>query len=1153
MSKYPGRIIKAAPPAVSLLGASGIWKLKEIVRYIKNGTWPSAGALDPNFNQTVLLLHGDGNQGANNLYNPGPTKYLAFADNSNNNFPITVQGDAYGSTFSPYEGNYSNYFDGAGDFLTTPSNSAFDFGTGDFTVEFWAYVQTTSGFTAFVGTSTGDATSTIRWRIYIESTGSALATEIYNTSNASIGYLPFQSAFPRNQWVHCALVRNGTSFRLYQNGVQSSSSITSSAAVANSSTVVRIGDFDGSIISDLNGYLSNVRIVKGTAVYTSAFTPPTAPLTAISGTSLLTCQSNRFIDNSTNNFTITRNGDTRISPFQPFTLAANDTGSGYFDGSGDFLDVPDSAALEIGSNSFCIEAWINPSALPTTGGERNILAKWITASRSFAFLYFNSSGTMTLRLSYSTDGSTTQGISQSAAITANTWQHIAITRDGTTARFFLNGVQQGSNQTLSGAFWDNTEVLTVGRFGTGGGSQFNGYLSDLRFVVGSPVYTSNFTPPTAPVTNITNTQLLTCQYSGSVRNVGFIDSSPNYFPITRVGNTTQGTFSPFSLAAGQWSNYFDGNGDFLSIDSSASPSGTEDFCVELWYTPGIKPSNYPCIFSLNTTYNVTTTFSIYDRHDAYITKFSVFGCGINGMASTTTVTPGVTYHIAVTRNLSGGVYTLRLFVNGVLEASQTGASGSLSSNSCFIGRADTASLALSYLNGYVSNFRIVRGSSVYTSAFTPSTTPLTAITNTSLLTCQSNRFFDANTQAAAKTITANGDVRVTPFSPFAPTAAYSPSVNGGGGYFDGTGDYLTIADNPALRFGTGNFTIQCWLYRNVNSQSHSVGGKGVHNSTGWAFLANNTNTLRFSYGTTTLDAGIVPSNSWTHVAVVREGLGTDQFKFYIDGVQVGQATVNYDFNQTEQLIIGANRNLASLLNGYMAGLKITVGTAETITLPTVPPTGGTALLNFTNAGIFDQTGKNVLETVGNAQVDTNVRKFGTGSMKFDGTDDRLVMPSNPELNLSSGNFTIEAWVYWTGSNANAKLLSKDGASGSSYAQYNLGMNGSGYMGASIGSGNGVSYIQSITSNTLLPTNQWVHIAFVKNGTNLSLYQNGTSVASATQSGTMVDGAKPLLIGYETGQAASNYWNGFIDDLRITKGVARYTLNFTPPAQAFPDK
>jgi hypothetical protein len=430
---------------------------------------------------------------------------------------------------------------------------------------------------------------------------------------------------------------------------------------------------------------------------------------------------------------------------------------------------------------------------------------------------------------------------------------------------------------------------------------------------------------------------------------------------------------------------------------------------------------------------------------------------------------------------------------------------------------------------------------------------------------QNNTFLDSSTNNF--TITRNGNVTQGSFGPFSRSsgnlvnAPYDPAVHGGSGYFDGSGDYLKFPDTTV---GSGAFTFEFWFYctGSFSSAQTIIGPDGATN--GLSIRINSATQFsvdRYNVGASNYTVPSMALNTWHHVAVVRDGSNNETV--FLNGTRSSTGSTTDSFNYGIISTIGRlDSTFFQYFTGYLSNVRVVLGSAvyspssSTITVPTAQLTAitNTSLLcNFTNAGIFDNTGKNNLETVGNAQIDTAVVKYGTGSMEFDGTDDRLVMPSNPELNLSSGNFTIEAWVYWTGSNANAKLLSKDGASGSSYAQYNLGMNGSGYMGASIGSGNGVSYIQSITSNTLLPTNQWVHIAFVKNGTNLSLYQNGTSVASATQSGTMVDGAKPLLIGYETGQAASNYWNGYIDDLRITKGVARYTANFTAPTKAFPDQ
>jgi hypothetical protein len=170
-----------------------------------------------------------------------------------------------------------------------------------------------------VGTRTNDTSSTIRWCIFVQS--GLLSCDVWNTSNARIAQFAFQSTIPTATWIHCALVRSGTSFRLYQNGVQSTNGATSSDAVANNSTAINIGSFIGSAISNLNGNISNLRILKGTALYTSNFTTPTAPLTTIANTALLTCNADTIFDSSTNNFTITNNNTATVSSITPFVVS----------------------------------------------------------------------------------------------------------------------------------------------------------------------------------------------------------------------------------------------------------------------------------------------------------------------------------------------------------------------------------------------------------------------------------------------------------------------------------------------------------------------------------------------------------------------------------------------------------------------------------------------------------------------------------------------------------------------------------------------------------------------------------------------------------------------------------------------------------------
>ena len=667
----------------------------------------AAAETDPNFKQTVLLLHGDGTNGAQNN---------TFLDGSTNNFTITRNGNTTQGTFSPFSvgaGEWSNYFDGVSENLSVANNAAFQFGTGDFTVEAWVYILAYTDYGVIVKCA-ADNSWTAGWALTL---GTVSVPEIQFFVN---GNRAAQASGPSpGSWNHVAVSRSGTSLRIFINGALIQTVTNSGTLVP--TTALTIGADITNTNYEFNGYISNVRVVKGTAVYTSNFTPSTTPLTAITNTSLLTCQSNRFVDNSSNAFAITSNGDVRVTPFSPFAptaaySAGTNGGSGYFDGTGDFLDVPDNAALEIGANSFCIEAWINPNALPTTGGERYIAAKWISASRSFAFGYVNTSGTMQLRLVYSTTGSTSLNISQSAPIVANAWQHIAVTRDGTTARFFLNGVQQGSTQTLNATFWDSTEVLTIGRFGTGGGSQFDGYLSDLRFVIGSPVYTSNFTPPTAPLTAITNTRFL-CNFT----NAGIIDNTGKNV-LETVGNAQIDTAVK---KFGTGSLEFDGTGDYLLLGASTPDLllGTGPFTLEFWFNT-TSSTRYATFTS-----NETGTFPVGDGFTILINNASSTSgdiaiyrgaSGLINSATSVSYRDGNWHHLAFVRDSSGS----RLYLNGTQQGSTTASQATTSFDSIYglrwvIG-ANLLYTGRDYL-GYIDDLRITKGVARYTANFTAPT------------------------------------------------------------------------------------------------------------------------------------------------------------------------------------------------------------------------------------------------------------------------------------------------------------------------------------------------------------------------------------------------------------------------------------------------
>ena len=201
----------------------------------------------------------------------------------------TSSASAFTLNFMPFG---STYFDGTNDYLTTASTSSdFEFGTGDFTVEMWIKPN----FDTSVNQTYADYIWEVGPNQYVSmkiDNGTLTAGDYNNGSliTQSIGN-------QYNNWRHIALTRESGTYKMWYDGSFSGQNTTSTWSIEDYLNVgglkFHVGDhtyFSGSYF--FNGYISNVRVIKGTAIYTSAFTVPTSPLTAISGTVLLTCQDN---------------------------------------------------------------------------------------------------------------------------------------------------------------------------------------------------------------------------------------------------------------------------------------------------------------------------------------------------------------------------------------------------------------------------------------------------------------------------------------------------------------------------------------------------------------------------------------------------------------------------------------------------------------------------------------------------------------------------------------------------------------------------------------------------------------------------------------------------------------------------------------------
>jgi len=1089
----------------------------------RNFTWVVSVANDTYFNYTSLLLNGE-------------TTVTPFInDASTNGFALTINGDTKPTLFNPYQGDgyYSNFFDGTGDYLTVPNNVALQFSTGDFTVELWWYPTSVASDQGFLGGGYDFC-----WRT---STG-------LNIGRINIAFDNTFSFTPTvNQWYHIAYSRSGTSLKVFVNGSQVGSTATNSSSYSSGDNGAIIG---GSTTADrlLTGYISNLRLVKGTAVYTTAFTPPTAPLTAIANTSLLTCQSNRFLDKSTNNFTMTKAGDTTISSNIPFSANASYStyGSTYFDGTGDRLSIPSpTVGFSLGTGEFTIECWVyKPSALNVIlvdarpSGEAGA---WVFAINDTNFPYFYD----------------TTVFASTVAVTLNSWNHLAAVRTSGVLKIFVNGVQGYS--ASYGTNLDRTAGLIIGDTPHLLGPML-GYISDLRIVKGTAVYTTAFTPPTAPLTAIANTQLLTLQYNGGAKNQGIIDNSNFNNIVTRNGNTSQGTFSPYSVTG--WSNYFDGTGDYLSIDANtAFDLSTSDFTVECWvYLNG--SNNSRGFFAVG---NSSRSGIGYQISASGILQF-IYGNGTTCtfVTGTNALQLNTWIHVATSRVGSNA----RVYINGTLEITVTSSNFGAGSYSCFVGIGygiSSGNLTLgSPINGYMSNFRLVKGTALYTTTFTPPTAPLTAIANTSLLTCQSNRLIDNSPNSF--TLTRNGDVSVQAFGPFGSIPEATPLSYSS--YFDGTGDYLTVPDNVVLQLGSGDFTVEFWINYNSITGYQSPFTKGYTAAGDILLQTGNGNGALIVYlsGSAVITESTGASiGTWYHYALVRSGTTVT---LYRDGVSRGTATSSVNFNTTDQLGIGATGKApggssvgAFAVNGYMSNVRIVKGTAvytTTFTPSTTPLTAiaNTSLLTCQSTRMIDNSTNAFTIT---AAGDTKPRQFNPfgytaqsatsytpslhgGSAYFDGTGDYLVCPATANISGTGYSWTVQGWFYPSAVNSTRGII--DGWNGGVGSSLLVRIN-TGYLECYVTGGSNTQ-----TAAAVIVINQWYHFALVKdvnNSNTVQLYLNGVKVGTPIANYTTSITSNIFGIGGNTSTGGEPF-NGYLSDISITKGVAVYTSNFVPPAQ-----
>jgi len=440
--------------------------------------------------------------------------------------------------------SYSNFYNGSGDFTgassdalyTGDEDTKFKMEEGDFTVECWVYSTSSSGTqnVCQIYGNSGSKYYGIYWngsslRYYVTGTG--------GPGDVSAGDI----VFGKNRWYHLALVRNGSTLKGYADGVEvASGSITSD--IDETGYQAYVGRHSPAN-NGFTGYIQDFRVYKGVAKYTSDFVVPST---------------------SPNILPDTPSGVSGGSKLAKIT-----EGAVTFDGSGDYLATYSSSSdFTFGTGDFTIEMFLYNRE---TGGKG-----FIQFSDTSGGLKNTSTGVVTIHK----DGTTQKfrayakntSTEFSTVVPLKQWCHVALVRDSGTVKLFVNGKQDATTISSDTTNYATTYVAIGGYYDTN-------YLSDciisnVRVNKGTALYTKNFTPPTAPLTNVTNTKLLCCQ---SNVTSGAAAASPNISGIND-GTVWSSTVTGPTRVEDRVANAFNG--------STSGPGAIPAYPGTLTFAPG---------------------------------------------------------------------------------------------------------------------------------------------------------------------------------------------------------------------------------------------------------------------------------------------------------------------------------------------------------------------------------------------------------------------------------------------------------------------------------------------------------------------------------------------------------------------------------------
>ncbi len=684
---------------------------------------------------------------------------------------------------SPFgDGKSAMFFDGSDDKLTIPDSDDWDIGSGNYTVEFWLYDISIADGEGFIGNQ--DVNGYNGWLIRRASGelnfnqwGSSSQEVNVSSSGAGIG--------TSKTWRHIAFVRNGNFYKLYIDGRENGSvEDLSPTTLTSSGSALQIGKHfaEGNYS---NCYIDEIRIVKGTAVYTSDFTVPTSRLTAIDDTKLL-IHSDKEDDASSDKRPVTATG-----AIQKTDQSKWGGSSWYSSGVTNVLDIP---FPEIGTGDFTIDFWAYPQSPPGTDSDQVLLDTRIGSSTGWFVSWHKTNNTWRL---FNFDGSSTDDHTfdsngNGVTTAVDGWDHVAIQRSSGTIRLWVNGTQASDTDSHTNALKTGTDK-TIKIFGVSGNNNahnWKGYLDELRISsVARYSSTTSITVPTGAYTSDSNTLLL---LHGD--GAKFTDSTTTH-TITPTGSYhSQGhggiapamTWPTSKKATGSAGVYFDGSQDHLLLFDDVTTNKndivtawcTGSWSLDCWLYMTAYPADSNGFTILSTTDGVTygTDIGYYNATSGGTGYWGwIAGSAFSPQTDQTTDTPALNtwMHLLLVLSWSGTTMSMKVYKDGKYLGSQSYASGSsntnfndyddldymtIGGNAYYSGGGGSWSAANGKnWNGYIDNYRFSTGDVTADSTDPLYTNSQTSTSSNNFVSGLPTKIYGAYTPKTIDTITFTGD------------------------------------------------------------------------------------------------------------------------------------------------------------------------------------------------------------------------------------------------------------------------------------------------------------------------------------------------------------------------------------------------------------